>query len=277
MNTLVSIKNVSVSFRENVALRNISLDIAEGAFVSVIGPNGAGKTTLLTVVNGLGLIHSGSVSVFGKNLSSGTVNEIRKDIGYVPQHLSIDPRSPISAKEAVMIGRFGKIGLLKKWKATDDEIIAKAMKTVGIEHLAEKPIGHLSGGEHQKVSIARALGQEPKIILLDEPTSNLDPKAQNEIIGLIEKIYKEKKYTVVFVTHILSHIPHSCTDVVLMKNGKIFDSGSADAMLEAKVLSGLYDFPMHVSIVHERKHFHAGHLHPGHPQAGDMNNGESHV
>ena len=82
MNTLVSIKNISVSFRENVALRNISLDIAEGAFVSVIGPNGAGKTTLLTVINGLGLIHSGSVTVFGKDLSSGTVNEIRKDIGY---------------------------------------------------------------------------------------------------------------------------------------------------------------------------------------------------
>jgi ABC-type cobalamin/Fe3+-siderophores transport system ATPase subunit len=263
-NNIVSIKNVSVSFRENIALRNISFDINEGAFVSVIGPNGAGKTTLLTVVNGLGNILSGTVEVFGRKLTSSTVNGIRKDIGYVPQHLTIDPRSPVSVKDAVMIGRFAKLGLFKKWDAENEEIVRDAMRTVGIENLADKPIGHLSGGEHQKVSIARAIAQQPKIILLDEPTSNLDPKAQNDIITLVEKVYQERKYTVVFVTHILSHIPHSCTDVVLMKNGGIVNTGTAEAMLEMKVLTDLYDFPMYVSVVHGRKHFHSGHFHEGH-------------
>ncbi|MBN1823048.1 MAG: ABC transporter ATP-binding protein [Endomicrobiales bacterium] len=276
MNREVSIKGVSVSYRENAALRNVSIDIAEGSFVSVIGPNGAGKTTFLTVINGLGNITAGTVEVFGERITRRNLNRIRKDIGYVPQHLAVDPRSPISVREAVNIGRFGKIGLGGRWKVSDDEIVENALRTVGIAGLADKPIGHLSGGEHQKVSIARALAQEPRIILLDEPTSNLDPRAQNEIIGLIENIYKDKKYTVVFVTHVLSHIPHSCTDVVLMKNAMVVNSGPADKMLEAGVLSELYDFPMHVSIVHGRKHFHAGHLHPGHPQAGDSTGGGRH-
>lgn len=270
MNVIASINNVSVSFRDNIALRNISLQINEGAFVSVIGPNGAGKTTLLTVVNGLGKILSGSVEVFGKTLSARNVNAIRKDIGYVPQHLTIDARSPISVREAVMVGRFARIGLFKKWDSYNEDIVQNAMRVVGIEALAGKPIGHLSGGEHQKVSIARAIAQQPKIILLDEPTSNLDPKAQNDILSLVERIYRENKYTVLFVTHILTHIPHSCTDVVLMKAGTITNAGPADAMLETEVLSELYDFPMMVSVVHGRKHFHSGHFHDGHDKVNHV-------
>jgi ABC-type cobalamin/Fe3+-siderophores transport system ATPase subunit len=266
---IISIKNVSVSFREHVALSGVSLDIAEGAFVSVIGPNGAGKTTLLTVINGIGRVLSGSVDVFGLRAARSNINGIRKRIGYVPQHFAIDPRSPVSVREAVSIGRFAKIGLFGRWSESDDKKVNEAMDIVGIGHLWSKPAGHLSGGEHQKVSIARALAQEPEMILFDEPTSNLDPRAQNDIIKLIEKIYAEKKYTIVFVTHILSHIPHSCTDVVLMKSGRIAGSGPADAMLEQGILSKLYDFPMQVSIVHGRKHFHAGHFHPGHAPSGD--------
>ena len=159
------------------------MSIDEGSFVSVIGPNGAGKTTLLTVINGLGTILSGSVKVFGKALQSNNLSVIRKDIGYIPQHLSIDPRSPISVREAISIGRFGKIGLLNKLITADDEIIESAMDAVGISHLANNPIGHLSGGEHQKVSIARALAQQPKIILLDEPTSKTYLKPRTKLCG----------------------------------------------------------------------------------------------
>ncbi|MBN1621292.1 MAG: ABC transporter ATP-binding protein [Endomicrobiales bacterium] len=271
MSKLISIKNVSVSFRDHIALHNISIDIRKGAFVSVIGPNGAGKTTLLTVINGLGRILSGTVEVFGRKARPLNINKIRKRIGYVPQQMAVDPRSPVSVKEAVSIGRFGIIGLLGKWTDSDEQKVENALDKVGISRLSEKPVGHLSGGEHQKVSIARALAQEPEIILFDEPTSNLDPKAQNDIIKLIERIYSEKKYTIIFVTHILSHIPHSCTDVVLMKKGRIVKSGNADDMLEQKILSELYDFPMQVSIVHGKKHFHAGHFHTGHSGRGDGN------
>ncbi len=261
MNTIVSIKNVSVSFRENVALKDISLDIDGGAFVSVIGPNGAGKTTLLTIVNGLGKILSGSVQVFGETLTRINARRIREDIGYVPQHVNIDIRSPVSVHEAVCIGRYGKKGLLGKWTENDENMVRDALKTVGIAHLAAKPIGHLSGGEHQKVSIARAIAQEPKIILLDEPTSNLDPKSQNDILQLIERIYGERKFTIVFVTHILSHIPECCSQVVLMKKGRVIYKGGSDEAFREDRLADLYECSLQISKINGKRHFHIGNDH----------------
>ncbi|MFH1259157.1 MAG: ABC transporter ATP-binding protein [Elusimicrobiota bacterium] len=261
MSKIIELDHVTVSYRENIALRNITLEIDEGSFVSVIGPNGAGKTTLLTVINGLGAILSGSVKVFGQRIENKNISQIRKDIGYIPQHLNIDPRSPISVYQAVSIGRFGKIGLFKKWTSADDDLVRSAMAEVGISNLENKPIGHLSGGEHQKVSIARALAQQPKIILFDEPTSNLDPKSQGEIMRLIERIYSEKKYTIVFVTHILSHIPACCDYAVLMQRGKIMYAGSSEKALKENLLSKLYDCPIEIGLIHGKRHFHAGQSH----------------
>ncbi|RKY70307.1 MAG: ABC transporter ATP-binding protein, partial [Candidatus Latescibacterota bacterium] len=166
----VELEKVTVSYRENVALKEVTLRIKEGEFLAVIGPNGAGKTTLLTTINGLGKVISGTVRVFGRELSRWNVLKIRKEIGYVPQELPIDPRSPVSVREAVMIGRAGRIGLLRRPGREDINLVESVMELTGIKHLAERPIGHLSGGERQKVSIARALAQEPKILLLDEPT-----------------------------------------------------------------------------------------------------------
>lgn len=258
---IVSIQHVSVSFRENIALRDISVDIEEGAFVSVIGPNGAGKTTLITVINGLGNIRSGSVTVCGQALTRKNARTLRKSIGYVPQHVNIDVRSPISVREAVSIGRYGKNGLMRRWTAQDEAMVREAMHTVGIDHLAAKPIGHLSGGEHQKVSIARALAQEPRIILLDEPTSNLDPKSQDDVLRLVERIYRERRYTIVFVTHILGHIPAICSQVVLMKKGRILFSGGSDEGLREDRLTELYECPLQVGTINGKRHFHVGNAH----------------
>ncbi len=247
MKQFIEIANVTVSYRENIALKNISLNMEEGDFISVIGPNGAGKTTLLTVINGLGKILSGSVKVFGTSLITSNINKIRTKIGYVSQHLNIDPRFPISVREVVKIGRFGKIGLFNHISHKDEEIVDSAMELVGISKLAQRPIGHLSAGEQQKVEIARALAQQPEIMLLDEPTSNLDPKSQTDLIKLIDRIYKEKKLTTVFVTHILSHIPTSCNKVVLMKRGKIIWFGGIKTALNEELLSDLYDCPIEIT------------------------------
>ncbi len=261
MKANIRIKNVTVSYRENTALKNVSLNIPAGSFVSIIGPNGAGKTTLLTVINGLGKIITGSVDVFDLPLQRKHSSAIRKNIGYVPQRLNVDPRSPISVKEAVSIGRFGKIGLFGKWTDHDEQIVWLAMEETGIQLLAEKPIGHLSGGEHQKVALARALAQEPEIILLDEPTSNLDPQSQNEILRLIEKIYAEKKYTVVFVTHILSHIPVYCNLAVFMKKGAIVNTGNPAEIMTDNLLSELYDCRIEMVLVNGKRHFHVEQSH----------------
>ncbi|MEA3493127.1 MAG: ABC transporter ATP-binding protein [Candidatus Margulisiibacteriota bacterium] len=226
---MIKLQNVTVSYRENIALNNVNLTIEEGTHLAVIGPNGAGKTTLLTAINGLGKILKGSVNTYE-----------RKEIGFVPQALNIDPRSPISVREVVMIGRVGKIGLLRSPGSGDKVIAENAIKLCGIEKLADRPIGHLSGGEQQKVSIARALAQEPKILLLDEPTGSLDLKAQKEIIELIDKVYGERKITVIFVTHILGHIPSTCSNGCLIKEGKIVFTGKIEQALSIELLSKLY-------------------------------------
>lgn len=244
MTKIADIENCTVSYRENIALKNITLSINEGTFLAVIGPNGAGKTTLLTVINGLGKIISGSVKVLGAKLTSQNMGQIRKEIGYVPQSSAIDPRSPICVSDVVMIGRLAKIDLFRHLGTEDHEIVESAMDLVGISELKERPIGHLSGGEQQKVAIARALAQQPKIMLLDEPTANLDIKAQRDIIELIDRIYNEQNLTIVFVTHILSHIPGSCKEAVLMKQGKIVWTGKLKDALQEELLSTVYDYPV---------------------------------
>ena len=243
MTDLVIINDVSVSYREHVALRGITVRIKKGEFLAVIGPNGAGKTTFLTVINGLGKITAGTVSVFGIKLNWHTANQIRKEIGYIPQIITVDPRAPIRVRDVVRIGRFGKIGIFRSLKEEDEEIVDEVMRRTGIEDLHDRPIGHLSGGEQQKVAIARALAQRPKILLLDEPTSNLDLKAQEEIVELIDRIYNEYHITMVFVTHILRHIPSSCQSGILMKNGKITFNGPIEDAMSRDRISKLYDLP----------------------------------
>jgi ABC-type Mn2+/Zn2+ transport system ATPase subunit len=246
---IIELDDITVSYRENVALKNITLNMERGNFLSVIGPNGAGKTTLLTAINGLGTILSGSVTIFGKRVTSQT----RQKIGYVPQNVAIDPRSPISVHDVVMIGRLSRIGLFHHPTSVDREIVDSTMKLVGIDNFSKRPIGHLSSGEQQKVSLARALAQEPEILLLDEPTSSLDPRSQMEIIQLIDRIHEDKALTVVFVTHILSHIPNACKEAVLMKKGKITWSGPIIEAMDEERLADLYDCPIEALSLNRRK------------------------
>lgn len=230
---MIELQNITVSYQEKVALKDVSLRIQEGAHLAIIGPNGAGKTTLLMTINGLVKILNGSVKTLD-----------RKEIGFVHQNLNIDYRSPISVNEVVMIGRLGKINLFRQPGSKDKEIVEEVIRLCGIEDLTDRPIGHLSAGEQQKTSLSRALAQEPKLLLLDEPTANLDLKAQKEIIQLIDKIYEEKKITIVFVTHILGHIPLTCQEGCLMKEGRIIFTGKIEEALSPTLLSKLYDCPI---------------------------------
>lgn len=238
----IEICNATVSYREHIALKNISLSISAGSLSAVVGPNGAGKTTLLTLINGLGKLQGGTVKIFGTSVNALNINRFRKEIGYVPQQMDIDPRMPISVYDIVMMGRYGKIGLFRYPRKRDHTVVDNICELVNIGHLLEKPIGHLSGGEKQKVSIARALAQEPRILLLDEPTANLDPRAQCEITKLIERIYAQEKLTIMFVTHLLNHLPNSCTNALLLKNGHIVASGRINEVFTKKLLSAIYDF-----------------------------------
>jgi ABC-type Mn2+/Zn2+ transport system ATPase subunit len=246
-NTVIKIQDAVVSYREDVALQGVSLDVEKGEFIGIIGPNGAGKTTLLTVINGLGKLVHGEAWVLGSWLNGRNRNNLRKRIGYVAQVENIDPRLPINVRETVMVGCYGRLGLFHRpttaqWQKVDD-----VLEMVGISHLAGRPIGHLSGGEYQRAAIARALVQQPEIFLLDEPTASIDKKAQREILSLIQLIHREYHTTTLFVTHDLRTLPSTCQRLILMKDGKIWQQGSPESMLREEVLSELYGAPVSVS------------------------------
>jgi len=249
--TVIDIKDAVVSYREDVALRGVSLKVESGEFVGIIGPNGAGKTTLLTVVNGLGKLLSGQVWVLGSYLTPGNGHALRKQVGYVPQVENIDPRMPMNVREVVMIGRYGLLGLLRRPGKHDWAIVDEMLELVGMSHLARRPIGHLSGGEQQRVAVARCLAQEPAIFLLDEPTASLDWKAQAGILALVKQIHDLRNLTTLFVTHDLGALPMACDRVVLVKEGLIWREGPPDKLLTDENLAQLYDMP--VPVVKKRR------------------------
>jgi len=252
---IIQIENAVVSYRESVALRGVSLNVYQGEFVAIIGPNGSGKTTLLTVINGLASLTQGRVKVLGRNLNGHGRHELRKQVGYVAQVAAIDKRMPISVREVVMIGRYGLLGLLRRPSKTDWLLVDEALGLVGMTNLADRPIGHLSGGEQQRVAIARCLAQEPIIFLLDEPTASLDWNAQTEILELVKRIHDERHLTTLFVTHDLDALPHTCDRVVLLKDGLIVGDGTPDKQISTESLSHLYN--LSVAVVEERRpHIH---------------------
>jgi ABC-type Mn2+/Zn2+ transport system ATPase subunit len=245
-NTVIKIEDAVVSYREDVALQGVSLEVRKGEFVGIIGANGAGKTTLLTVINGLGRLVHGQARVLGSRLNGRNGTNLRKRIGYVAQVENIDPRLPISVRETVMVGYYGRLGLFHRPTRAQWETVDKVLEIVGMAHLSQRPIGHLSGGEYQRAAIARALVQQPEIFLLDEPTASIDQKAQHEILSLIQLIHREYHMTTLYVTHDLRTLPPICQRLILMKEGKIWRQGSPESMLREEVLSQLYGAPISV-------------------------------
>ncbi len=241
---VIVIQDAVVSYREDVALQGVSLGVKRGEFLGVIGPNGAGKTTLLTIINGLGKLVHGQAWVLGVPVNRRNGLKLRKRIGYVAQVENIDPRLPINVRETVMVGCYGRLGLLRHPKRTQWEVVDNVLEMVGLTHLSQRPIGHLSGGEYQRVAIARALVQQPEIFLLDEPTASIDPQAQREILSLIQLIHKKYHITTLFVTHDLKTLPSICQRLILMKEGKIWREGASEAMLKEDLLSQLYGAPV---------------------------------
>ncbi len=254
-NSIIRIENAVVSYRDEAALGGVSLDVKAGEFVGIIGPNGAGKTTLLTLVNGLGKLSSGNVTVLGKPVIGSNRHELRKQVGYVAQVEIIDKRMPMSVREVVMLGRYGILGLFRRPGRRDWAIVDETLEMVGMAYLANRPVGHLSGGEQQRVSIARCLAQEPKIFLLDEPTASLDWKAQTEILEMVKRLHDERQLTTLFVTHDLDALPHTCDRVVLMKDGLIIADGTPDKLISTENLSRLFNIPELV-VEERRPHVH---------------------
>lgn len=243
MESALAFDDVSFSYGDIHALRKVSFKIEPNQFTGVIGPNGGGKTTLLKLAMGLLQPDSGSVSVFGKNPC-----DIQGDIAYVPQNLSYDRLFPISVRELVLMGRLSHLKWWGRYSAEDEEAALKALKTVGLDHLLDVPVGNLSGGQLQRSLIARALASEPKILFLDEPTSNVDTKAETDIYEMLQSL--AKTMTIVMVTHNLNTAVQ-IVDQVLIVHGTV-NTMKVDEVCEHFAL-GLYHTPLMVHINGDKK------------------------
>jgi ABC-type cobalamin/Fe3+-siderophores transport system ATPase subunit len=220
MHHSIELTDVWVRLGQLTILQGVNVEAKPWEFVSIVGANGAGKTTLLKVVNGIFTPLKGKVSVLGKDLSLCTnLSALRKDIAVVSQKLN-SIRFPIHVEEAVMMGRYGKVGLLRKPKPSDWEKAHEAMEAVGIKKFSEKLINELSGGEQQKVALARALAQDPLILLLDEPTTYLDSASRSEIMEIIHSVHHQKGLTTLLVSHDPQLVEQYSNKTYLLENGK---------------------------------------------------------
>jgi zinc/manganese transport system ATP-binding protein len=232
MSNIISLENVSTVYEgeRRPAIRDANLLVKKNELVYVVGPNASGKTTLLETINGLLPIFKGKLTVFSMDTQSQS-RKIRREIGYVPQDFMVNPGEPFTAYDVVMMGRYGKIGFLNRPNERDKEKIIETMRLLKIEDLAHRPMGKLSGGQQQKVMIARALAKDPKILLLDEPFSNLDPESREKIPSFISRIHRERELTTIIVTHDIHGMLETCRRVVVMSEGRIIDDTTPEEAL----------------------------------------------
>lgn len=210
-NISVVLENVSFSFNRTPLLKKVNLKIGKGDFIGVIGPNGGGKTTLLKLMIGLLSPNEGSVKVLGKE-----PKEVRSKIGYVPQSSHLDKNFPITLWELVLLGCLSKGSLMGRYPKSIKEKAKYLLEKMELYHLKDRPFGYLSGGETQRALIARALISDPEILVLDEPTSNIDVTAERKIFDLILQNKEDK--TIIMVSHDLEVIIEYVKNIVFVKN-----------------------------------------------------------
>ncbi len=221
------------------AIHDISIRISRGEFVTIVGPNGSGKTTLLEAINGLLEITSGVVKVFGLDVRREGCR-VRKRVAYVIQNFSLDPLDPFLSRDVVMMGRVGRIGLLRFPTRGDWEAVDAALRAVGMTEFAKRPVGKLSGGEFQKILLARAMAQDPDLLLLDEPFANLDIDARKQVQRLLEEWRQRRELTILMVSHDIAGIPSYCDRAIVMERGRVLMVGSREEVLASPRLSQLF-------------------------------------
>ncbi|SCF04721.1 manganese/iron transport system ATP-binding protein [Micromonospora haikouensis] len=214
----LDIEGLDVDLGGRPVLRDVRLHLDRGELVGLLGPNGAGKTTLLRAILALTRTCGGTVTVEGKPSRPG-----RSEIGYVPQRHEFTWDFPISVEQAVMTGRTGRLGLLRRPGVTDWRAVGDALDRVQLTGLRRRPVGELSGGQRQRVLVARALALAPRILLLDEPFAGLDLPTQELLGDLFASLASEDR-AVLMTTHDLVAAVDSCSRLVLL-NGRIIADG----------------------------------------------------
>jgi zinc transport system ATP-binding protein len=226
MSAVLSIKNLSFSYDSTEVLSAISLTIDKGDYIALAGPNGAGKTTLVRLILGLEEKHKGTIEIFGKD--SAIFTEWGR-IGYLPQEVNVfNPLFPATVKEVVGLGLLSHKTFPKKFSRSDEAKILRALDLMDIALLKDKLVGALSGGQQQRVFLSRALVSDPELLILDEPSTALDPKTREQFFDLAGKLNKDKDVTLIIITHDTAHIGQYAGKLLYLDKRVVFYGGFVD-------------------------------------------------
>jgi ABC-type Mn2+/Zn2+ transport system ATPase subunit len=237
VNDLIEFKNVSLGYGRHTVLEGVDLTVRSGERLGIVGPNGSGKTTLLRAM-------LGSLSpTAGKILRPGAGK--RFQIGYVPQRQNMDEIFPLTVHEIVLMGRYRKIGLLRLPGGKDREAVHEALKTVGISKLSGELYRNLSGGQKQRCLIARAIVGDPALLVLDEPTADMDIAGEKMILDLIGKLHSERSLPVVMVSHVLNVILNHVDGIAVIREGRV-RKFTVEELLSDKTLTEVYGIDLAV-------------------------------
>ena len=233
----IELDNVNYGFNDHPVLESISFTVRTGEYLGIIGPNGGGKTTLIRIMLGLLKPDSGSVGMFGRRLEEFKDRHL---IGYVPQRAAHEEfYFPASVEEVVRSGRTARIGLFNRYGHDDRRAVEEAMEIADVTGYGKRLIGELSGGERQKVFIARALAGEPKVLILDEPVVGVDIGSKDRFYAFLKHLNKDLKITILFVSHDVGVIAHEVTDILCL-NRRLICHGSPQEYIKEEFLEQVY-------------------------------------
>jgi len=241
----LEVKNLSFAYTDKEVLSNVSFEVKPGQLLGLLGPNGVGKTTLLKCINKIHTPSAGEIYVEGSRIDRLSEQNLAHHLSYVPQ--STHSNFPVTVVDMVMIGRLPFMNF--KVARQDKDVVFGLLSEMGLEDMAFKPINRLSGGERQRVFIARAIAQEPKVILLDEPTSNLDMKHQVDILKLLKRTITENNIAAVMTVHDLNLAGMFCDKVLMLKDQQVYAYGSCSDVITESNIETVYGVKTEV---HER-------------------------
>lgn len=236
--TVLEANRIVYSYTRKPVVNDVSLEVKKGEFMSILGPNGSGKSTLLKTLSHIYIPDSGEIVLMGKPLDTYKRKEIAQRIAMVPQDTSLD--FEFTVEEVVLMGRHPFLGRFGKEDVLDMDLAYEAMERTNTLHIKDSLITEISGGERQRVFIAKALAQNTSIMLLDEPTSHLDINHQIEILELLKRLNSEKELAIVLVIHDINLAARYSDRILLMKDGEIVDQGSPETVITPESIENTY-------------------------------------